>query len=131
MAPASCYRCGCRLLGVSWGRYNQMAFCTNCGATLGGAFCNQCGTRSAQTSPTAAPAVMPRKTSPIVWVLVIIGGLFGLGLLAAIGTGAFFVHKARQAGIDGNLFRDNPGLAIGKMMAAVNPNLEVIRTNEA
>src|SRR5205823_2767527 len=40
------------------------------------------------------------------------------------------LHKARQAGIDGDLFRNNPGMAVGKMMTAVNPNLEVVRTNE-
>jgi hypothetical protein len=72
-----------------------------------------------------------RKTSPIVWVLVILLGLFGLGVLGMIGTGAFFVHKARQAGVDGELFRDNPGLAVGKVLAAVNPNLEVVRTNQS
>ena len=108
-----------------------MPFCTKCGATVGGAFCNQCGTPAAQAAQTAAGPAQPRKTSPIVWVLVIIGCVFGLGLIAVVGTGAFFVHKARQAGIDGELFRNNPGVAVGRMMAAVNPNLEVVRTNEA
>src|SRR3954452_19840259 len=104
-----------------------MAFCTTCGATLSGAFCSKCGAPSPQAAQTDAA---PRRTSPIVWVLVGLGCLFGLALIAAIGTGAFFVHKARRAGIDTELFRDNPGLAVGKMLAAVNPNLDVVRTNE-
>jgi hypothetical protein len=121
-----------------------MAFCTNCGAAVGGAFCNQCGTPSAKQpaaatappltpggAPPPAPALAPRKTSPIVWVLVVLLCLFGLGVLGAFGVGAFFVHKARRAGVDGELFRNNPGLAVGRMLAAVNPNLEVVRTNEA
>jgi hypothetical protein len=110
---------------------NHMAFCTKCGASLDGASCNQCGAPSAQAAQPAAAAVTRRKTSPFVWVLVVIACVFGLGLMAVLGAGAFFVHKARQAGVDGDLFRDNPGLAVGKMMAAVNRNLEVVRTNEA
>jgi hypothetical protein len=98
---------------------------------MSGAFCNQCGTPAAQAPQSAAPVATTRKTSPIVWVLVVIGCLFGLGVMAVVGTGAFVVHKARQAGIDGDLFRHNPGLAVGKMVAAVNPALEVVRTNEA
>jgi hypothetical protein len=47
-----------------------------------------------------------------------------------IGTGAFVLHKARQAGIDSELWRTNPGLAVGRMAEAFNRNLEVVRTNE-
>jgi hypothetical protein len=108
-----------------------MAFCTKCGATLAGAFCNQCGAPSAQAAQAPVPAPTRRGTSPILWVLVILGSIFGLFVIGAVATGAFVVHKARRAGIDAELFRDNPGLAVGKMIAAVNPNLEVVRTNES
>src|SRR5437763_11593227 len=113
-----------------------MAFCTRCGATVAGAFCSQCGASGAQAAQaagpaaTAVPAAAPRKTSPIVWVLLALGGVFFLAVIGAVATGAFFVHKARQAGIDGELFRNNPGLAVGRMIAAVHPNLDVVRTNE-
>jgi hypothetical protein len=118
-----------------------MAFCTQCGATLKGAFCTQCGTRagvavSPAPEPSASPAApqdaapLPpaaagpprRKTNPIVWVLVIVLGVFGLGFLAMVGGGLFLAHKVRQEGA---------GVAIAKILAAVNPNLEVVRTNEA
>jgi hypothetical protein len=115
-----------------------MAFCTQCGADVKGAFCNQCGARAAQSAaaPAGAPVAPPaapakRRTSPMVWVLVAVLGLFGLGALAVVGTGAFLFHKARQAGVDPELWRTNPGLAVGKMAAAFNPNLEVVRTNDA
>jgi hypothetical protein len=108
-----------------------MAFCTKCGANVVGAFCSQCGAPAAQAAQSAAPAPTARRTSPIVWVLVILGSLFALFVIGTVATGAFFVHKARRAGIDAELFRDNPGLAVGKMIAAVNPNLEVVRTNES
>jgi hypothetical protein len=110
-----------------------MAFCTTCGATVNGAFCNQCGTPvsapsgGAQAPPpqqpapgmtpppgaaAAAPVVVKRGTSPIVWVLVIVLGLFVFGILAVVGTGFFVFHKARQAGLDPELLRRNPGLAV-------------------
>lgn len=108
-----------------------MAFCSQCGASVAGTFCTQCGARTASAAAPApsTSAAAKRRTSPIVWVLVIVLGLFGLGALGVIGAGAFFVHKARQAGVDPELWRTDPGLAVGRVMAAVNPNLEVVRTN--
>src|SRR5262245_38399674 len=115
-----------------------MAFCTNCGANVTGAFCNQCGTpnRAAAEQPLGVPplptGVEPtkRKTSPIVWVLVILLGIFVLGFVGVVGTGFFVYSKVKQAGIDPELFRTNPGLAIGKVITAVNPDAEVVRTDD-
>jgi hypothetical protein len=50
---------------------------------------------------------MPRKTSPIVWVLVVILALFVLGGLAIAGFLGLVVHRARQAGV--TFDRDNNG----------------------
>jgi hypothetical protein len=72
----------------------------------------------------------PKKTSPVVWILLIVGGLFLLGILGAVGTGMFFLHKARQAGLDPELLRSNPGLAISKLAAASNPDIQVLDTND-
>ena len=95
-----------------------MPFCESCGAPVSGAFCTQCGGRSkagepAPASPTSpAPAVAaPRKTSPLVWILVAILGLFVVGGIAVVGTGIFFVHKAKQAGLDPAVMRTDPALA--------------------
>jgi len=51
--------------------------------------------------------------------------------ICLVGAGFFVIHKAKRAGIDPELMRTNPGLAIGKMMAAFNPDVEVVRTNDA
>jgi hypothetical protein len=127
-----------------------MPFCSSCGATVNGAFCNQCGTpvrpaagaapppmpaQPMSPPPPAYPAAAPpvavaRKTSPIVWILIIIVGLFVLGGMAVVGTGMFFLHKVKQAGIDPDLIRRNPGLAVGKMIAATNPDVEVVNTDD-
>ncbi len=140
-----------------------MAFCTNCGAQVNGAFCPQCGTpigrpaaaqapvvspqaappppppaaapvppQQAWGAPAAAPAPAPvRGTSPLVWVLVILVGLFVLGGIAVVGTGYFLVHKARQAGLDPELLQKNPGLAVSKMIATANPDVQVLKTDDA
>ena len=130
-----------------------MAFCTTCGAKVSGAFCTQCGTPVSaagqqppapapppvqapayQASPVAPPPpAMPvqRKTSPIVWILVIVLGLFVLGGVAVVGVGMFVVHKVHEAGIDPELWHRNPGLAASKMITAFNPNIEMVRINDA
>jgi hypothetical protein len=115
-----------------------MSFCTNCGANVTGAFCNQCGTPS-KTQAAAQPAPAPvlaqsvagavpaaRKTSPIVWILLIVGGVFVLGIAGVVGTGFFLVHKAKQAGLDTDLMQRNPAYAAAKLMVAANPDLSEV-----
>jgi hypothetical protein len=121
-----------------------MPFCTKCGASVAGAFCSQCGTPAATSAgagspPTSAqtpsrggslPSIAPRKTSPIVWVLVVILGLVLLGGLAIGGFTLFVVHKAREAGISPDLWRRNPAAATARVLAAANPDIEIISEND-
>ena len=58
-----------------------MAFCQNCGAQTSGEFCTACGAHAKTSNAplAAAPnaaAATPRKTSPILWILVAVLGLF-------------------------------------------------------
>jgi hypothetical protein len=78
----------------------------------------------------APPAMGPRKTSPLVWVLVIILGLCFLGFASCAAFGLYVAHKAKQAGLDPALWQSNPSLAVGKILAATNPNVEVVRSDE-
>jgi len=116
-----------------------MAFCTNCGATVNGAFCGSCGTpvSAAGRPPAAASEAAPtpivngavpprRKTSPLVWVLIVVLGLFVLGGLATVGTGLFIAHKVRQAGFDPGLMSRNPGYAVAKLFLGSHPDLEEV-----
>jgi hypothetical protein len=61
-----------------------------------------------------APSVK-RKTSPVVWILVAVLGLFLLGFIGLLGTGLFIAR--------------NPGLVIGKLITASNPDAEVVSTD--
>jgi hypothetical protein len=114
-----------------------MSFCTHCGASADGAFCSQCGRPLAQTNGPAASTVTARpdappprrKTSPIVWILVAVIGLACVAGAITLAGGLFLVHKAREAGVDTDLFRDNPSLAIAKLIAAAHPDTEVVSTD--
>jgi hypothetical protein len=78
------------------------------------------------------PVPSPKKgISPVVVILIVIGGLILLGGLLLVAGGLFFVHKARQAGIDTELLQKNPALAATKLIAAINPDVEVVRVDEA
>jgi hypothetical protein len=111
-----------------------MPYCTNCGANTEGAYCQQCGKPAAQTtSATSAASAAPSrpKTSLLTWILV---GILGVALLAGIAVfagGLWVANKVKQAGVDPDLFRENPGLAISKLVAAADPDEEVISTDSA
>ena len=127
-----------------------MPFCTKCGASVQGRFCIQCGTpvsaaAAGQPAPPPAPAppVQPvaqpgyapaapvsKKTSPVVWIIVGIAGFFLLIGILVIAGGLFFVHKVKQAGLDPELMQRNPALAVAKMIATVNPDVEVLNVDE-
>lgn len=120
-----------------------MAFCSNCGATLTGSFCTQCGSKTGTAAagqavplpppvPQPAPGTAPvrRKTSPIVWILVAFLGVILLFGIAVVGTGIFVARKAIHAGIDPDLMKRNPGLAMAKLITSMNPDTEIVKTDD-
>jgi hypothetical protein len=106
-----------------------MAFCTSCGATVQGAFCQQCGTPlsgaaqaappQAMSAPPVAAAPVRGKVSPIVWILLAVVGVFVLGIIGLVGTGLFVARTVVN----------NPGLVLGKIITASNPDAEVLSTD--
>lgn len=93
-----------------------MAFCSSCGAEVKGAFCQQCGV-AAVGAQAATPVAAPRRTSPLVWILGILGGLLVLCLLVAAAVMYWFVS--------------NPGQAMAKLITAANPNAEILNVDDA
>ena len=78
----------------------------------------------------ATPYPPRKKTSPWVWILLGVGA-FALVVSALLVAGGVFVYyKAKQAGIDPDLMRRDPALAVAKMVTAVNPDVEVVSYDE-
>src|SRR6267154_1772242 len=76
------------------------------------------------------PPPQPKKFNVLVWVLVGIGGFLLLVVIAVVCAGFFLVHKAKQAGLDPDLIRKNPAMASVRIMAALNPNIEILSFDE-
>jgi hypothetical protein len=74
--------------------------------------------------------VPPKKTSPWVWILGGCGVLVVLIVLALVATGLFVAKKVKDAGFDPTLMKKNPAVAVTKMMAAMNPDIEVMNVDE-
>jgi hypothetical protein len=73
----------------------------------------------------------PKKgMGPLGWVLIGCGGIVVLILIGVLVAGLFVMHKARQAGVDPELMRRNPGLAAAKMLVAASPDLTVISEDD-
>jgi hypothetical protein len=65
-------------------------------------------------------APVKRGLSPIVWILLIVGGIILLGIVGVVGTVAYVAHTVTS----------NPGLVLAKIITAANPDAEVLDTNE-
>jgi hypothetical protein len=79
-----------------------------------------------QIPPTPPDAKASRK-SPLLWIL---GGclvLIVIGIIITFSTGIFV---ARKAGLDPGLMEKNPALAMAKIMASINPDIEVLSVDE-
>jgi hypothetical protein len=64
--------------------------------------------------PPAAPQTKG-KMSPIIWILIILAGIFVLGVVGVVGAGYYFAR--------------NPGLVMAKLITAANPDAEVMSTD--
>lgn len=112
-----------------------MAFCTNCGASMEGRFCTKCGANSdavtpeglrPAVAPTAAPQAgppAPKKSNVLVWVLAGCGGLILIIIFVMMAVSFFVARRASE-------FGKNPGFAAAKMMASLNPDVEVVEADE-
>ena len=85
------------------------------------------------TNPPMPPmpgAPPPKKSNAVVWILGGLGGCLVLIFIIVGVFGFFIAHKAKQAGIDPDLIKKNPGMAAAKMMVAANPDVETVSTDE-
>lgn len=83
------------------------------------------------TVPPAAPGGVPqKKSSALPWILGGVGGCLTLIIICVVAGYFFIAHKAKQAGLDSDLIKRNPALAAAKMAVAVNPEVELVSTDE-
>lgn len=83
-------------------------------------------------TPGAMPAGVPaKKSNALLWILGGCGTFILLVIICFVGFGFYVAHKAKQAGIDPELMRKNPGLAAAKMAVAGNPDLEMVSSNDS
>jgi hypothetical protein len=77
-----------------------------------------------------APLPPGKKPNLLLWVL---GGVAALMIAATVtcGLGGYFLmRKAKQAGFDADLIAKNPAYASAKMAVTVNPELEVVSSDD-
>lgn len=79
-----------------------------------------------QTPPPAPPA-QKKGLSPVAWILI---GCLGLMLLAALGVGACSMFVAKKVGDVAGDFAENPGRAMAEMVVKMNPELELVSTDD-
>jgi hypothetical protein len=79
-------------------------------------------------SPPPAPSVQKKGISPLAWVLI---GCFGLLLVGAVGMGACGLFVAKKVGNVAEDFAENPGRAMAEMAVKVNPDLELVESDDS
>ncbi len=81
-----------------------------------------------QTSGVTPPA---KKSNVLLWVLGGCGTLILLVIIAFVGLGMWGMHKVKEAGLDPELMKKNPGLATARMTVAMNKDLELISSDDS
>ncbi len=92
------------------------------------------------TTPSASPqpsgaAPAPAKTGGggkvLLWIFGGCATLVVLGVVVFVGLGFFAYHKAKQFGLDPDLMKKNPVLAVAKLTVNTNPDLEMISSDDS
>lgn len=81
--------------------------------------------------PAAAPAPPQSSgTKLLFWILGIVLGLILIGFGSCAVIGFYALHKAKQAGFDSDLMKKNPALASAKMAVMMNPDTEIVSSDD-
>jgi hypothetical protein len=84
-----------------------------------------------QTPGGAPPA--PQKSSGtkvLLWIVGIVVGLVLISFGSCAVLGFYAMHKVKQAGFDSDLMKKNPALATAKMAVAMNPDAEIVSSDD-
>lgn len=72
----------------------------------------------------------PKKTSVWVWILGGLAVFFCLVIVTCGVVGYMGMRMIKQAGFDSELMKSNPGLAMAKMVTAMNKDYETVSTDD-
>lgn len=82
------------------------------------------------SSPMPPAAQPQKKTSIWVWI---VGGIvvFLFAIMLTCSVGGYLLYRGvKSAGFDSELMSKNPGLAMAKMVTAMNKDYETVKTND-
>ena len=88
---------------------------------------------SSPTPPSMQPPGQPpapKKTSIWVWILGGLALFFCLCIVTCGVIGYMGMRMIKQAGFDSELMKSNPGLAMAKMVTAMNKDYETVSTDD-
>jgi hypothetical protein len=78
-----------------------------------------------------APLPPGKKSNVLLWIVGIVVVVM-VGFTAMCGLGGYFLmRKAKQSGFDSALITKNPGYATAKMMVTMNPELDVVSSDDS
>ncbi len=80
--------------------------------------------------PPAAPPAKGGGGKVFLWIFGGCATIVVLGIVVMAGLFFFGLHKMKQAGLDPELLKKNPVLAMAKMGVAGNPDLEMLSSND-
>ena len=87
---------------------------------------------SPQPFASSQPPLPPgKKSNLLLWIVGIVVVVM-VGFTAMCGLGGYFLmRKAKQSGLDSELLTKNPGYATAKMMVTMNPQLDVVSSDDS
>ena len=82
----------------------------------------------ASSQPPLPPG---KKSNVLLWIVGIVVVVM-VGFTAMCGLGGYFLmRKAKQSGLDSELLTKNPGYATAKLMVTMNPELDVVSSDDS
>src|SRR5215470_14258557 len=82
-------------------------------------------------SPAAAPAKTGGGAKVFLWIFGGCLGIVVIGIICFAAFSFFVIHKVKQAGLDPDLMKKNPVLAIAKLSVATNPDTEMVSSDDS
>jgi hypothetical protein len=89
-------------------------------------------TPSVPQPPAPVPPAAPKSsgTKVLLWIAGIVVGLILLAFGSCAAIGFYAMHKMKGAGFSQDLMKKNPGLAGAMMAVTMNPDMEIVSSDE-